>query len=84
MHDTVLYSPLLMAHPFEKFFNDALGESTELDNLVLEKANDLLEKGYSGREIAHVLRQLAKGLIDPKEAAIVREAADEFAEFLED
>lgn len=73
-----------MAHPFEKLFSDALKESTEFDNQVLEKAESLLAKGYSGKEIAGVLSRYAKGLIDPNEASIVDEAFTEFALYLED
>ncbi len=73
-----------MAHPFEKLFADALKQSTELDNAVLEKATDLLEKGYAGKEIAQVLLKYSKGLIDTKESAIVHEAYEEFASFLDE
>lgn len=73
-----------MAHPFEKMFADALKVSTEFDNVVLEKAEDLHEKGYRGEEIAKVLQGYAKGLIDPAEAAIVKEAYEEFAHYLDD
>jgi len=73
-----------MAHPFEKLFTDALKQSTDFDNVVLEKANDLHSKGYAGKEIAHVLKKLADSLIDPQEAAVVREAHEEFASFLEE
>ncbi len=73
-----------MAHPFEKMFADALKQSTEYDNMVLEKADELITKGYSGKEVAGVLEKYAKGLIDPREAAIVREAFEEFSQYLED
>lgn len=73
-----------MAHPFEKMFADALKQSTEYDNLVLEKADELITKGYQGKEVAGVLEKYAKGLIDPKEATVVREAFEEFAHYLED
>ncbi len=73
-----------MAHPFEKMFADALAQSTEYDNLVLEKADELVTKGYSGKEVAGVLERYAKSLIDPKEAATVAEAFAEFSHYLED
>ncbi len=73
-----------MAHPFEKMFADALKQSTEFDNLVLEKADDLITKGYSGKEVAGVLQKYSKALIDPAEAAIVAEAFEEFSHYLED
>lgn len=73
-----------MAHPFEKMFAESLKASTEFDNSVLEKAEELIEKGYRGAEIATVLQKYAQGLIDPKEAAIVSEAYEEFAHYLED
>lgn len=63
-----------MAHPFEKIFLDALKQSTELDNVVLEKAEEIIEKGYQKDEVAKVLAQLAKGLIDTHEVALVQEA----------
>jgi hypothetical protein len=73
-----------MAHPFEKMFDKALKSSTDFDNEVLTKAEELREKGYPGREIATVLLKLSKSLIDPKEAEIVAEAYEEFSEYLED
>lgn len=73
-----------MAHPFEKMFAEALKASTEFDNVVLEKAEELTTKGYRGREVAEVLKKYTQGLIDPAEAAIVREAYEEFAHYLED
>jgi len=73
-----------MAHPFEKMFDKALKVSTGSDNQVLEEANKLLAKGYSGREIAVVLQKLESGLIDPKEAEIVSNALDEFRDYLEE
>lgn len=73
-----------MAHPFEKMFAEALKVSTEFDNAVLEKAEELTEKGYRGAEIAMVLHKYAKGLIDPAEAKIVQEAYEEFAHYVED
>lgn len=73
-----------MAHPFEKMFADALKSSTEFDNVVLEKAEDLVEKGYRGQEVAAVLQKYAAALIDPAEAAIVKEAYEEFAHYLDD
>ncbi len=73
-----------MAHPFETMFLKALKVSTELNNQVTEVALALREKGYQEREIATVLLKLAKGLIDPTEEALVREALQEFAGSLED
>lgn len=73
-----------MAHPFEKLFSDALKQSTDFDNVVLERASDLHSKGYAGKEIAQVLKKFAGSLIDPQEAAVVREAYEEFASFLEE
>ncbi len=73
-----------MAHPFEKMFDKALKVSSELDNQVLEEANQLLEKGYAGREIVEVLTKLEQVLIDPKEAEIVSLALAEFGDYLEE
>jgi hypothetical protein len=73
-----------MAHPFAKMFDKALAKSTEFDNAVLTEAEKLLEKGYSGFEIAGVLDKLARSLIDPKEAGIVLEALEEFKHYLVD
>lgn len=73
-----------MAHPFEKIFAEALKNSSEFDNVVLEKAEGLVVKGYAGREIAQVLQKYAKGLIDPKEELIVQEAFEEFAHYLDE
>lgn len=68
-----------MAHPFLKFFDKALDESTELDNRVLEEAEKLLKKGYQAKEIYEVLVKLQKSLVDINEAAIVEEAVEEFS-----
>lgn len=68
-----------MAHPFLKFLDKALEESTELDNLVLVEAEKLLKKGYQAKEIYDVLVKLEKSLIDASEAAIVEEAVEEFS-----
>lgn len=73
-----------MAHPFEKMFDKALAKSTEFDNAVLTEAEKLLEKGYSGFEIGGVLSKLERSLIDRKEAEIVREALEEFKQYLPD
>ncbi len=73
-----------MAHPFEKMFSEALKTSNEFNNEVLEKAQDLEEKGYSGVEIATVLMKYSKALIDQNEAGLVKEAYEEFAHYLED
>jgi transcriptional regulator len=73
-----------MAHPFEKMFEAGIKKSTEFDNGVLAEALKLREKGYSGEEIAQVLRRLQAGLIDKAEVALVAEAYEEFAQYLED
>ncbi len=73
-----------MAHPFEKMFSEALKVSDQFDNAVLTKAEALLQKGYSGREIAQVLKTYSQGLIDKNEAELVNEAFLEFAHYLED
>jgi hypothetical protein len=71
-----------MAHPFTKMFDTALRKSNELDNLVLEEAEQLLLKGYRAEEIFEVLENLQKSLIDKTEAAIVGEAVEEFSRHL--
>ncbi len=73
-----------MAHPFAKMFDKALAKSTDFDNAILTEAERLLEKGYSGFEIAGVLDKLARSLIDQKEAAIALEAFEEFKHYLVD
>lgn len=73
-----------MAHPFAKMLEKALKESTPLDNRVLGKAEELVEKGYSGKEVAQVLRQLRFGRIDDDETEIIDEALEEFADHLEE
>lgn len=73
-----------MVHPFAKIFSNALKVSDEFTNVVLEKAEELENKGYAGREIAQVLQKYVKGLIDPKEELIVQEAFEEFAHYLDD
>ena len=69
-----------MAHPFEKILLDALKRSTKFDNLVLEAAEDLIEKGYQREEISKVLKDLVMGLIDEEERAVVAEAYTMVAE----
>jgi hypothetical protein len=69
-----------MRHPWGKMFDKALRKSTREDNLVLEKAEELCEKGYAATEIHDVLVRLQKSLVDEEEEAIVREAAEEFKE----
>ena len=71
-----------MAHPFEKFFNKALRQSTEDENLVLEEAEDLRRKGYSPDEIYSVLVHLRDALIPDLERSIVAEACEEFEKYL--
>lgn len=61
-------------------FDAALRKSKPEDNLVLLKAEELLEKGYRAAEIFEVLVRLEKSLIDEKDAAIVGEAVEEFQE----
>lgn len=68
-----------MAHPFEKIFETALKKSTEDENTVLYKAEQLKEKGYSVEEIYTVLKKLKNALIDAADMAIVAEAMDEFS-----
>ena len=72
-----------MSHPFTKMFENALKKSTSLDNLVLVEAEKLREKGYSENEIYTVLVKLQKGLIDKEESEIVKEAVEEFGEYLD-
>jgi hypothetical protein len=69
-----------MAHPFEKILLEALKCSTKFDNLVLEKAEELIEKGYQREEVSAVLKGLVMGLIDEEERTIVAEAYTMVAE----
>lgn len=69
-----------MAHPFMKMLDKALKSSDESNNEVFLAAAKLRGKGYPPAEIRGLLVQLEKSLIDPKEAAIVTEAIDEFDE----
>lgn len=71
-----------MTHPFVKMFNSALKESTLADNLVLEEAERLKDKGYQPHEIHTLLTKLHKGQIDEIESEILREAAVEFEKYL--
>lgn len=74
-----------MAHPFEKFFDAALKKSSIDENLVTKKAVELIEKGYSEKEVCTVLTKLEKSLIDEEAARIVGEArAEVCAELDED
>ena len=59
-------------------FYKALKSSTLDNNLVLEEAVKLREKGYSEAEITSVLTRLQKSLIDDTEAQIVQEALEDF------
>jgi len=69
-----------MKHPWGRMLDKALRKSKPEDNLVLEKAEELLEKGYRAEEIFEVLLRLEKSLIDDKDAAILKEAVEEFKE----
>ena len=71
-----------MAHPFEKIFYKKLKQSSVEDNLVLKEALKIKEKGYRPEEIAGVLQNLQKSLIDDIEAEIVTDALEEFELFL--
>lgn len=71
-----------MKHPFAKMFSTALRESTPMNNLVLEEAERLREKGYSAVELHSVLTKLYKSRIDETEREILREAAEEFENYL--
>jgi len=65
-----------MSHPFTKLFMQALRKSTEEDNLVLKKAEEILGRGYSKEEVVSVLIKLRIGLLDQKEEDIVADALD--------
>jgi hypothetical protein len=69
-----------MKHPWGKMFEKALRKSKPDDNLVFEKAVELLEKGYRPEEILDVLIRLQKSLIDEGDEAILKEAAEDFRE----
>jgi len=71
-----------MTHPWERMFTKALRKSSEDENLVLEEAEDLRQKGYGVEEIYSVLTHLRDALIQDKEVAIVSEAAEEFSKYL--
>jgi hypothetical protein len=71
-----------MTHPWERMFTKALRKSSEDENLVLEEAEDLRQKGYNVEEIYSVLTHLRDALIQDKEVAIVSEAAEEFSKYL--
>lgn len=65
-----------------KMFTNALKESTVSDNLVLEEALKLKEKGYSPLEIYGVLKKLHMGRIDDTEAEILGEVVEEFENYI--
>ncbi len=69
-----------MRHPWGKMFEKALRKSKPEDNLVFEKAVELMEKGYRPQEIFDVLVKLHKSLIDDGDAAILKEALEDFKE----
>jgi hypothetical protein len=71
-----------MTHPFEKMFEKALRKSTTDENLVLEQAEDLRQKGYSVEEIYSVLTHLRDALIQDKDRSILVETCDEFEKYL--
>ena len=69
-----------MSHPFTKLFSQALRKSTEEDNLVLKKAKEILQRGYSKEEVVSVLTKLKIGLLDDTEEAVVASALEELEE----
>ncbi len=71
-----------MSHPFEKILEKAIAKSHGDENAVLGEAERLMEKGYSPEEIYGVLVKLKKSLIDPFEETILREAVEEFEQYL--
>jgi SOS response regulatory protein OraA/RecX len=73
-----------MAHPFEKLFDAALRQSTPTENRVLDVAEELRKKGYSPKEIYDVLAALHRALLSDRDVALVGEAVDEFATYLEE
>lgn len=73
-----------MSHPFSKLFEKALAKSRGDENVVLGEAEKLRERGYSPREIYDVLDTLKKQLIADADVAIVREALEEFGQYLEE
>lgn len=73
-----------MSHPFEKMFERALKNSSADENLVLDTAEKLIEKGYRAEEICGVLLKLEKSLVDDKDAEIVHEAREEVCGELEE
>ncbi len=71
-----------MTHPFAKMFIAALKDSTPMDNLVLEEALRLKDKGYRPEEIHTVLNKLHKGRIDDTEREMLEEAVEEFEKYI--
>ncbi len=71
-----------MSHPFEKILEKAIAKSHGDENAVLGEAERLMEKGYSPEETYGVLVKLKKSLIDPFEETILREAVEEFEQYL--
>ncbi len=69
-----------MSHPFTKLFTQALRKSTEDENLVLKKAEEILTRGYSKEEVVGVLTKLKIGLLDVNEEQIVADALEELTE----
>jgi len=67
-----------MKHPFAKILYQALKRSTEYENLVLEEAEKLREKGYPEAEIREVLLSVREGLLEEKDIEIMEEALAEF------
>jgi len=73
-----------MAHPFEKMFDKALEKSSLEHNEVFVVAEKLLEKGYRAEEIGEVLKKLEKTLIQDEDIEVIKEALEEFSQYLED
>ncbi len=77
-----MYTGGMSSHPFEHMFEKALRKSTPEENVVLEEAEALRQKGYSIDEIYAVLTTLKNSLIQDKDISIVAEAAEEFSRYL--
>ncbi len=65
-------------------FEKALKKSTPNDNMVLEVAESLRQKGYGVQEIYDVLKKLHRELVRDEDSEIVGEAAEEFSKHLDD
>lgn len=73
-----------MAHPFSKLFEKALAKSKGDENAVLGEAEKMKERGYSVNEIYDVLVKLQKSLIADADVAILKEAVEEFSQYLDE